>query len=214
VIAISVTYLFYNSQFSAVNIITALLRHRVYVIVDGEVIKMEWLNESQLRAQAVRMFEENYSYSVIAKKLGCSKRWVGLASINFWSWSDRLLLLCNHSRSKTRLIAIMNLIAKLGIIYATTSHASLSTTALDCLSVSCHCHRTNTDGTRREGGDYSESGAAADGALGLCKVLCWLPQTTSRNIPKTPLPSSSKRPNDGDCPSILMSHCQHSGLLR
>jgi len=51
-------------------------------------------------------------------------------------------LLCDHSRSKTRLIAIMNLIAKLGMIYATACHASLYATALDCLSVSCHCHRT------------------------------------------------------------------------
>jgi len=37
---------------------------------------MERLNESQLRAQAVRMFEENFSYSVIANKLGHSKGWV------------------------------------------------------------------------------------------------------------------------------------------
>jgi len=36
----------------------------------------------------------------------------------------------------------MNLIAKLGIIYATACHASLCTIALDCLSVSCHCHHT------------------------------------------------------------------------
>ena len=42
----------------------------------------------------------------------------------------------------------MNLIAKLGIIYTTACHASLCTTALDCLSVSYHCRRlllyTNT----------------------------------------------------------------------
>jgi len=50
-------------------------------------------------------------------------------------------LLCDHSRSKTRVIAIMNLIAKLRIIYATACHASFYTTALDCLSVSCHCRR-------------------------------------------------------------------------
>jgi len=36
---------------------------------------MEWLNASQLRTQAVRMFE-NYTYSVIVKKLGRSKGWV------------------------------------------------------------------------------------------------------------------------------------------
>ena len=43
--------------------ITALLRHSPYLIVDGEVIGMKRLNESQLRAQAVRLSEENYSYS-------------------------------------------------------------------------------------------------------------------------------------------------------
>jgi len=40
-------------------------------------------------------------------------------------------LLCDYSRSKTRLIAIMNLIAKLGITDATACHASLYTMALD-----------------------------------------------------------------------------------
>jgi len=44
-------------------------------------------------------------------------------------------LLCDHSRSKTRLIAIMNLIAKLGIICGTACHTSLYTTALDWVSV-------------------------------------------------------------------------------
>ena len=48
-----------------------------YVIVHGKVIKMEHLNESLLRAQAVRLIEENYSYSVGAKKLGRSNAWVG-----------------------------------------------------------------------------------------------------------------------------------------
>ena len=57
--------------------ITALLHHSAYVIVHGKVIKMEHLNESQLRAQAVRLIEENYGYSATAKKVGCSKAWVG-----------------------------------------------------------------------------------------------------------------------------------------
>jgi len=70
-------YLFYYSWFSDVTItITALLHHSAYGLVDGKVIKMERLNESQLRAQAVRMFEANYSYSVIAKKLSHNKGWV------------------------------------------------------------------------------------------------------------------------------------------
>ena len=51
-------------------------------------------------------------------------------------------LRCDHNRSNPRLIAIMNLIAKLGIIYATACHASLCTAALDCLSVSVHCRHT------------------------------------------------------------------------
>ena len=53
-----------------------MYKRQAYVIVDGKVIKMEGLNESQLRAQAVRMFEENYSYCVIAKKLSHAKGWV------------------------------------------------------------------------------------------------------------------------------------------
>jgi len=48
-------------------------------------------------------------------------------------------LLCDQNRSQARLITIMKLIAKLGIIYATACHASICTAALDCLSVSCHC---------------------------------------------------------------------------
>ena len=37
---------------------------------------MEHLNESQLRAQAVRLIDENFSYSVMAKKLDFSKAWL------------------------------------------------------------------------------------------------------------------------------------------
>ena len=67
-------------------------------------------------------------------------------------------LLCDQSRSQARLIAIMKLIAKLGIIYTTACHASLCTSALDCLSVSCHCRRTvlttiYKHGKGRGGGD-------------------------------------------------------------
>jgi len=42
----SVTYLFYNGQFSDISIITDLLRHTAYIITDGKVIKMERLNKS------------------------------------------------------------------------------------------------------------------------------------------------------------------------
>jgi len=51
-------------------------------------------------------------------------------------------LLCDQSPSQARLITIMKLIAKVGIIYATACHASLCSTALDCPSVRCHCRRT------------------------------------------------------------------------
>ena len=54
-------------------LITALLRRIAYAIADGKVIKMERLNEYHLRAQSVRVFEENYSYSVFATKLSRSK---------------------------------------------------------------------------------------------------------------------------------------------
>jgi len=75
---------------------------------------------------------------------------------------------CDHSRSKTRLIVIMNLIAKVGIIYAAACHASLCTTVLDCLSVSCHCHHTALTIIYKHGmGRGSESHAAAAGILGL-----------------------------------------------
>ena len=82
---------------------------------------------------------------------------------------------------------------------------------------------TNT-AQRGEGG--LEPLAAAAGALGLCKVLCWLPLIATRNTPfYCPLldrvtlttaasPPHRDRPTDGDRPSTLMSHCQHSDLLR
>jgi len=110
-------------------------------------------------------------------------------------------LLCNQSRSKTRLITIMKLIAKLGIIYATACHASLCTTALDCLSVRCHCCRTalTTIYKHRTG-------------RGSVKV-CWLPLIASRNTPRLPSPNG-RLTDRRDRLSTLVSHCQHSGRLR
>lgn len=43
---------------------------------------MAAFNESQLRAQAIVLFQEKYSYSVIAKKLGRSKAWIS-------KWANR-----------------------------------------------------------------------------------------------------------------------------
>ena len=43
---------------------------------------MAALNEAQIRAQAITLLEEKYSYSVIAKKLGRSKAWIS-------KWANR-----------------------------------------------------------------------------------------------------------------------------
>ena len=43
---------------------------------------MTALNESQIRAQAITLLEEKYSYGVIAKKLGRSKSWIS-------KWANR-----------------------------------------------------------------------------------------------------------------------------
>jgi len=61
-------------------------------------------------------------------------------------------LLCDQSRSQARLMAIMKLIVKLGIIYTNACHASLCTAALDCLSVSCHSRLLLYTNTARGGG--------------------------------------------------------------
>jgi len=45
------------------------VRHGVYFMVDCKVIKMKRLNESHVRAQTVRLFEENNSFGVMAKQL-------------------------------------------------------------------------------------------------------------------------------------------------
>ena len=106
-------------------------------------------------------------------------------------------LLCDHSRSKTRLIAIVNLIAKLGMIYATACHASLYTTALDCLSVSCHCHRTALTTIYKHG--------TGRGRWGLVRQL---QQQLALWVSSPP----TGRPTDrtgGSRPSTLVSHCQH-----
>jgi len=83
-------------------------------------------------------------------------------------------LLCDQSRSQARLIVIMKLIAKLGIIYATACHASLCTTALECqLSLSPPPHSAYYYIQTRHGeGEVgiSKTVAAAAGALGLSKV--------------------------------------------
>jgi len=94
-------------------------------------------------------------------------------------------LLCDYSRSKTRLIVIMNLLDKLEIICATACHASLCTT----VTVAAQRLLLYTNGEGEVG--ISESVTAAVGALGLCKVLCWLLLIASRNT--LFLPSSARQ---------------------
>jgi len=56
--------------------------------------------------------------------------------------TNRISHLPYNSKTALRhqlLIVIMNLIAKLGIIYTSACHAGLCTTVSDFLSVSCHC---------------------------------------------------------------------------
>ena len=105
-------------------------------------------------------------------------------------------LLCDHSRSKTRLIVIMNLIAELGITYATACHASLYRTAWVSESLpphSAYYYYRNTvwHGAGEIG--IRDSVTPAAGALGLCKVLCWLPLIASRN---THFLSLTRRPTN------------------
>jgi len=87
-----------------------------------------------------------------------------------------LTLLCDHSRSKTRLIANMNLLAK------------PCQPMQNRVSVRCHCRCTALTTfiqTRHGEGEMGimESAAATAGTLGLCKVLYWLLLIASRNTP-------------------------------
>jgi len=91
---------------------------------------------------------------------------------------------------------------------------------------SAYYYNYTKHGTGREVG-ISELVAAAAGALGLCKVLCWLPLIATKNTAfyrplldsythycSLPSPPYRDRPTVGDRSSTLVSHCQHSGLLR
>ena len=54
-------------------------------------------------------------------------------------------LLCDQSRSQARLIAMMKLIANLGIIYATVCHASLCRAALSLPLTTVYKHGTGRE---------------------------------------------------------------------
>jgi len=75
-----------------------------------------------------------------------------------------LITLCDHIRSKTRLMAIMNLIATLGIIYTSLHDGGLSEYQL---SLPC----TQDMGRRGRWGVASQM--QQQHTLHLCSVLCW-----------------------------------------
>jgi len=119
---------------------------------------IQWVNE---------MYSKSQSYAV------------GYCQIRSRACLDQLLiairsltLLCDHSRSKTTLITIVNVIAKLEIIYATACYASLGTTALGCLPI---CVSVVTAAALPYTNTARGESAAVAGTLGLCNVLCCLP---------------------------------------
>jgi len=88
------------NYFVAVDLVTSpksqnysvIATHSAYVIV----IKMERFNKYQLRVWAVRLFEENYSYSATTKKVGRSEAWV-------CKWARRWKVESLQSQSRRRL---------------------------------------------------------------------------------------------------------------
>jgi len=116
--SIIIIYILYGSILVSVNLVTL----RQSQIVLGWVTVFGWANHLSMLTRMWANARACLDQLLIAVRL--------------------FTLLCDQSRSQARLIAIMKLIAKLGIIYTTACHASLCTTALDCLSVSCHCRRT------------------------------------------------------------------------
>lgn len=78
---------------------------------------MASLNEAQIRAQAIKLFEEKYSYTVIAQKLGRSKAWISkwvsrYKSIPFESLQDRRSARPNRSTKSSLTTAAKKLIQK------------------------------------------------------------------------------------------------------
>jgi len=63
------------------------------------------------------------------------------------------ITLCDHIRSKTRLIAIMNLIATLGIIYTSLHNSVLSRVSAVTAATQCLLLHTNRTRGETEGGE-------------------------------------------------------------
>ena len=66
---------------------------------------MAALNESQIRAQAITLLEEKYSYSVIGKKLGRSKSWISKWAKRYKQSPNETLRNRYHGGRKSVLIA-------------------------------------------------------------------------------------------------------------
>ena len=130
---------------------------------------MERLNESQLRAHALKMFEENYSYTVTAKKLSCNKGWVSKWT-RHWKTNPAD---SSQSQSRRRLTnkTALNLTArriifnsKYDTFYSTGRLASKfarfvsAWKHLEHYGCSCLCQpiATDTDGTRTSSSEILE----------------------------------------------------------
>jgi len=81
-----------------------------------------------------------------------------------------LLILCNHIRSKTRLIAIMNLIVTLPIIYTSIHNGGLSKVSVVTASTQCLLLHTN----RERGKVGSSELVAAECCVGRCRSCHYL----------------------------------------
>ena len=72
---------------------------------------MASLNESQIRAQAILLLQERYSYSVIAKKLGRSKGWVSKWANRYRYKLDRPTDATLHNRAQLKRQSALTLAA-------------------------------------------------------------------------------------------------------
>ena len=66
---------------------------------------MAALNESQIRAQAITLLEEKYSYSVIGKKLGRSRSWISKWAKRYKQSPNEISrCTCIHIKSLSRMV--------------------------------------------------------------------------------------------------------------
>jgi len=116
------------------------------------------------------------------------------------------VILCNHTRSKTRLITIMNLIATQGIIYI-----SLHNHALSEYQLSLPYHRAWYVGTtyKQDTGRGVRWGVVSQlqqqPALCLCSVLCWPPSFLSSPARQSSLTAAH-------WPTYSHKHTEHRGV--